>query len=192
MGRKSLSEARTNEILEAFGRCIIKYGLDTSLEQVAEEAGMTRSIIRHYIGNREAVVNSLIERVTQDYLDDLEKLVDGIADDNLIDVLLDYLFGGLPGYDAMDKLILDVLMTAKNRYPIAKQRLRDLFTHMITLLADDFKRIYPHNTSDKCRAVAYGVICVAMSNESFVWIGMDSSHHTIARQQAIYLINTLK
>ncbi|MCU0479854.1 MAG: TetR/AcrR family transcriptional regulator [Anaerolineae bacterium] len=191
MGRKSLSEARTNEILDAFGRCIIKYGLDTSLEQVAEEAGMTRSIIRHYIGNREEVVNTLIERVTHDYLNTLQRLGDGIPDEKLIDLLLDYLFGGLPDYDAVDKLILDILMTAKNRYPVAKQRLRDLFTHIITLLANDFQRLYSHNTPDKCREVAYGVLCLAMSNESFVWIGMDAQHHVMARQQAIYLIESL-
>ena len=53
MGRPDLTEVRTAEILDAFERCVARFGLEgSSLERDAEEAGMKRSILRHYIGNR--------------------------------------------------------------------------------------------------------------------------------------------
>ena len=68
MGRKSLAAARREEILDAFERCVVKYGLEgSSLEQIADEAGMKRSIIRHYIGNRDELVDQLVERAVGNY-----------------------------------------------------------------------------------------------------------------------------
>ncbi|MFT4639958.1 MAG: AcrR family transcriptional regulator [Verrucomicrobiales bacterium] len=66
MGRKDLSAKRIQQILDAFEACILKHGLDGStLEVIAEEAKMKRSIIRHYIGNREDVLGMLIQRVLE-------------------------------------------------------------------------------------------------------------------------------
>ena len=60
MGRPNLTEVRTAEILDAFERCVARYGLEgSSLERVAEEAGVKRSILRHYIGNRDEMITGL-------------------------------------------------------------------------------------------------------------------------------------
>ena len=41
MGRPNLTEVRTSEILDAFERCVARFGLEgSSLERVAEEAGI--------------------------------------------------------------------------------------------------------------------------------------------------------
>ena len=72
MGRKSLSEERAKQIINAFATCILKYGLhDSSLERIAEEAGVKRSIIRHYIGNRNEVLKALVDRITCRYIQEL-------------------------------------------------------------------------------------------------------------------------
>lgn len=192
MGRKNLSEERTSEILEAFARCLLKYGLDASLEQVAEEAGMTRSIIRHYIGNREQVVNTLIEQITTDYVQTLRDAGTQIPPDQMIEATLDYLFSGEPGFDDYDKLIFDVMMTARDRYPQAKQSLIRMFEELITLLAEDLNRAYPHAKLEKCRGVAYSILALTMSNESFLWLGMDRTYNAATRASAEALIQTLE
>ena len=48
MGRKSRAEERRELILAAFERCIAHHGIDVPLEQIADEAGVQRSLIRHH------------------------------------------------------------------------------------------------------------------------------------------------
>jgi AcrR family transcriptional regulator len=191
MGRRKLTQERTGEILEAFARCLLKYGLDTSLEQVAEEAGMTRSIIRHYIGNREEVVNMLLARIADDYLTALQEAEREIPQEAMIAATLDYLFSGQPGFDLYDKLIFDVMMTAKELYPQGKARLRKLFDDLIELFAADLKAAYPHAPKEECCNVAYSIIALSQSNDSFLWLGLNPAYNRAARTSAEALIQML-
>ena len=64
MARPDLSAERSEQILDAFSRCVARSGLDAvSLEEVAGEAGVRRSIIRHYIGNRDDLVAAFLDRL---------------------------------------------------------------------------------------------------------------------------------
>lgn len=191
MGRKDLTEKRTAEILDAFARSMIKYGLDTSLEQVAEEAGMMRSIIRHYIGNREEVVNTLIERITREYIAELREEAAQIPQEGMIEATLDYLFTPENDPDDTDKLIFDVMMTGKDRYPRAKQMLIAMFEALIEMFTADLRRAYPHAEESSCRDVAYSIIALAMSHESLAWMGVDARYSTAARASAEALIRAL-
>lgn len=192
MGRKSLTRERTAEILDAFARSMVKYGLDTSLDQVAEEAGMTRSIIRHYIGNREEVVNTLIERITTDFVAELRAEAEQIPQEQAIPSTLDYLFAHETGYDDYDKLIFSVMMTAQDRYPQAKQMIIRMFEQLITMFAADLKDAYPQADDARCRDVAYNVLALAMSNESLMDLGMNQRYSTTARLSAELLIRALE
>jgi AcrR family transcriptional regulator len=192
MARKDLTEERTEEILDAFARCMVKYGLDASLEQVAEEAGMTRSIIRHYIGNREEVVNRLIERISQEYLRELQEAGTHIPQAQMIEATLDYLFNTEPGYDDYDKLIIDVMMTAKERYPQAKQSLIMMLDELVILFTKDLRLAYPQADEARCQQVAYSILCLAMSNESFLWMGMNQAYNIAVRSSAEALLKTLE
>ncbi len=191
MGRKDLTEERTTEILEAFARCIVRYGLDTSLDQVAQEAGMTRSIIRHYIGNREEVVNTLIERIAQGYLAELRAAAAAIPEDQMIPATLDYLFGNAADEEDYEKLVFVVMMTAKERYPQAKQTLVGMFETLVDLFSADLRNVYPQADASHCRGVAYSILALAMSNDSFAWIGMAERYGCAARANAEALIQTL-
>lgn len=192
MARKALTNERTDEILEAFARCMVKYGLDTSLEQVAEEAGMTRSIIRHYIGNREEVVNRLMERISHQYLQQLREASAHIPQAQMIGVTLDYLFGTEPSYNDYDKLIMGVMMTAKERYPQAKQTLKTMMDELVLMFSQDLILAYPQVDKIRCQQVAYSILCLAISNDSFLWIGISPNYSTAARASAETLLKTLE
>ena len=63
MGRKQLDAERIPQILDAFERCIMEFGLaETSLERVAKEAGISRTSIHHYIGGREELIKAAFTR----------------------------------------------------------------------------------------------------------------------------------
>jgi AcrR family transcriptional regulator len=192
MGRKNLAETRTNEILEALARCLVKYGLDATLEQIAEEANMTRSIIRHYIGNREEVLNTLIERIAQDYIALLNEAASTIPQSQMIEATLDYLFDTPTNYDYNDKLIIDVMMTAKDRYPQAKQIIMALIQQLVDMFAHDLMQAYPNADKIQCHQVAYSIICLALSHESLVFAGISDMYQQAARLSSEALIKTLE
>lgn len=192
MGRKDLTEERTVEILNAFGRCVVKYGLDASLEQIAEEAGMTRSIIRHYIGNRDEVVRQLIETITIEYLARLRAATAQIPPDQMLVHTLDYLFSGDPTVKDWEKPIIEVLMSARERYPEAKWHLMVMFEELLSMLANDLAGEHPGKAPQQYHDVAYGVLCLSMMNDSFLALGMNPTYNVTARQQAKLLIGTLK
>lgn len=193
MGRRDLTEERTVEILKAFARCIVRYGLDTSLDQVAQEAQMTRSIIRHYIGNREEVVNTLIERIGASYLAELDAAAATLPEDQLIPATLDYLFAYTASEeeDNYEKLVFIVMMTAKERYPQAKKTLVRMFEALVELFSVDLCKAYPQADADRCREVAYSILALSMSNDAFAWLGMDQTYRRAARASAEALIRTL-
>ena len=61
MGRPSLANVRREQILDALERCLARDGLvGTTLEAVAEEAGVRRPVIRHYFGNRDELVAAVM------------------------------------------------------------------------------------------------------------------------------------
>lgn len=192
MGRKSLAAKRREELLDAFERCIVKFGLEgTSLEQIADEAGMTRSIIRHYIGNRDALVDALIERIIQQTTAQLQQDYEGLKPAESLQYTLDSMFGPHPTLNPHDKIIIDILMTAQERYPRAKRMLVALFEGIVQSFADDLARVYPQATPSQCRQVAYAILCLAEMHGSFMWLGMNARYNADARAAAEALLQTL-
>ena len=193
MGRKSMAGERRDELLNAFERCIVKYGLEgASLEQIADEAGMTRSIIRHYIGNRDELVDALIERIIAQYAGQLEAAYADVPADHVVRHTLDVMFSGEQLLDPRDTVVITVLMTAKDRYPQAKKLLVAMFEAMIDSFAADLGQSYPQAPAERCRQIAYAVICMAEMHESLMWLGMDRGYNAAGRAAAEALLRTLE
>src|SRR5438876_910806 len=94
VGRPSLAETRRPQILRAFETCVLKYGLEgSSLERIAAEAGVQRSLIRHYFGNRaeltQALIDGVIERTVENYRD----VIRDAGAEGGTETLIDYLTG---------------------------------------------------------------------------------------------------
>ncbi|MFT7373219.1 MAG: AcrR family transcriptional regulator, partial [Oleiphilaceae bacterium] len=93
MGRKSLKEIRVNEILDAFERCLTKKGLQgTTLDNIAEEAGLARRMIRHYIGNRTDLIDAAVERIIEKFTLSVFNALDQFERTERFNGALDYLF----------------------------------------------------------------------------------------------------
>lgn len=192
MPRKSLANERREQLLNAFERCIVKYGLEaTSLEQVADEAGMTRSIIRHYIGNRDDLVGALVERRLRESAQLLEAKYTGLSPTDSVQLTLDTMFAAAPSIDERDRVILEIIFTTKGHYPRAKAMLRQAFEDLVRSFATDLRHAYPQATYKRCMQVSYAIICMSEMNEAFMWLGMPQRYNAHAREIAESLLKTL-
>lgn len=198
MGRKSQSEARREEILAAFERCIVRYGIDAPLERIADEAGVRRSLIRHYLGNRDELVDQVIDRIAAAYPRRAAAILDrAIA--HGVEGLLDVLFPSEGAGDAWEveaihaweAVIGAVSGASQGRYPQAKRRVATMMEEIAELAAVGLHERFPHAARDACREVAYGLFCLVQAHESMLELGIGQGYTALARANARRMLESL-
>lgn len=99
------------QILEATGRCVARYGVEgTTLERVASEAGLGRSLVRYFVGNRDDLLALYRQRLLDRYAAVPVEVVDGAS---ALETLLATLLEEEPDLD--DYAAIDAILAA-SRY----------------------------------------------------------------------------
>ena len=192
MGRPDLTEVRTAEILDAFEACVARYGLEgSSLELVAEEAGMKRSILRHYVGNRDELILALAKRVVAKYRDHLQVLAKTASEDRRLDDLLSFFFPDMPVETASSLLVMESLIAAAPEYPEIRHLMSEYIDELVTLTGKQLRTVYPRATRQQCWSVAYGIVCICFNHESLVPLNLDPKYLKAARDTARRLAESL-
>ena len=192
MGRPNLTEVRTAEILDAMQACVAKHGLaGTSLEMVAETAGMKRSILRHYIGNRDDLILALANRVADSYHDDLDAMVESLADGRRIDGILEYLFPTTQRQTTESLLLLDSLIAASDEYPRIRELMFGYVERLISCVSEQLKITYPDASANDCWNVAFGVVSMCFNYESLLPLKLPPKYNRAAKDCCERLMGTL-
>lgn len=147
MARKKLAKERIPQILDAFERCIMKYGLaDTSLEKVAVEAKISRTTIHHYLGGRKDLIKAAHKRFADNWLENIGRLADLDLDD-----LLDYMMTGWKD-EIGDRLeIIAELDRAVSHDAETFTAVSEVLEYLFNVEAVHFQKIYPEASYDQCR-----------------------------------------
>src|SRR5215469_18291205 len=94
MGRPSLADTRRPQILRAFEDCVLKYGLEgSSLERIAQHAGVRRSLIRHYFGNKDDLAEALVAGIIERTIAESQDLANATGEQPGAEALAGYLTG---------------------------------------------------------------------------------------------------
>lgn len=174
MGRKSLEKIRTQQLLEAFIACIPENGVDgTSLEKIAEKAGVTRSIIRHYIGNRDVLIAELIDHIVKTSLVEFERMLND-PEMPVQERVHNALFAPRADWQT-DKIILNELVNAKESSPHIQEKITALLETMIDRLTSALDQEMPRRSREEARELAYVLFCISMAQDTFVWMGISPS-----------------
>ena len=147
MARKKLDDERIPQILDAFEHCIMKYGLAaTSLEQVAQEAKISRTTIHHYIGGRQELIAAAHKRFADTWLTNIGRL----ADLNL-DELFDYMMTGWKEEvgDRL-KIVAELDGTVSGDADTASA-VSGVLEYLFQSEAVYFQRLYPDASLERCR-----------------------------------------
>ncbi len=193
MGRPSVKEQRTEEILDAFARCVARYGLEGStLERIAEEAGVQRTILRHYIGNREALVAALGVRVEREFTASTEALFEWLPEYDRIEHLVDALFEPSLGTSSEDLSVAQALISASKLYPDIGARLKSWLLEFERLVAQELSTRYQRASPSAIAEVSLGLLSIYFSVDAFSPLQLPDSHRELASQAAWRLIRTLE
>ncbi|MEO1194208.1 MAG: TetR/AcrR family transcriptional regulator [Pseudomonadota bacterium] len=192
MGRPSLKKERAFEILEAFMRCVARYGLDGSTQdRIAEEAGVNRTLLRHYVGNRDEMVAALLDHIESRFDEMTLALVQDLPPQERSRRLLDRLFAA-ETHATIDAAVYQALVAASDRYPGIRDRLTDFLDRFEATLAQEFAREHPSAESETCSMVATGIAAIYFSFDSSLPLKPPPSWRLRHRAAADALLERLR
>lgn len=193
MPRPSLKNVRSKEILRAFAACVARFGLEgATQERIAEAAGVKRTILRHYLGNRDAMIEALIDHVAADFDAQTAMLVAALPADNRLSALLDLLFGAAPTTAPESILVFQALVAAAERYPKARRALWDSTSRFAAALEGELRRANPDASATALSDVALGVMGIYFSAESLAPLEPSGDWRAASRRATERLIASLK
>jgi len=191
MPRPTKKSERRAQILDAFERCVARYGLDgATLDRVSEEAGLARALIRHNVGNREALIEAFTERFMENSDAAMASMVDRLPSETRSIAMVNWLFQ--PG-SPDTKLILAssaLIMAGAYDHKLAK-RMRAWTDAFIARIESVLKQDYPKANRDARRAVANGISGIYFNSQSMAPLGVDTALRTHSHDAALRLLHTL-
>lgn len=160
MGRKKLDEERIPQILDAFERCIMKFGLaETSLERVAEEAGISRTTIHHYIGGRQELIKVAFTRFLNMVIKNIDHLVAMNVDD-----LADYLILGWIEEAGDHIAFIEEMDVAFSTDSEISTTATELFAYLFESVAVHLHRLNPEASLERCQDTAKMLFSLGMGS----------------------------
>ena len=191
MGRRSLVEERREQILRAAARCIGEHGVDgATQERIAEAAGMSRPHVRHYVGNRDALLDAVWAAVIEPYVERIRQIrADGNAAERL-DGLLDYLFGPEFAYGEDDAVINAFLMASTT-----DERLRaavyESYARIDAEMAGALQDARPDVPDDQAASLAHALDCLAIGGSVLSALPFPASRRRELRATAAVLVDAV-
>jgi AcrR family transcriptional regulator len=192
MGRPSLASTRRPQILQAFEDCVLQYGLEgSSLQRIAQQAGVRRSLIRHYFGNKADLTEALIAGIIERTIAESQNLASAAGEQAGAEALARYLTGSRFA-DKRDDALVDALMAASHRDARLRAQLRRKYQAFHRAIEQQLRSSFPAATTDDIRTTAYGLMCLAVGSASMHDIEFPASKGGDARHSAIQMIDSLR
>jgi len=191
MPRPSLKAQRTEEILDAVERCVIRDGVNgATLERIGEEAGMQRSLLRHNVGNRETLIEAFLNRFFEKSNKEVFQMLEYLPKINRVSTLLDFLFDEKYANKKLSLVAL-ALTTAAATNDSIRSQLSEWNNNFIYLIAEELQRSFSKNTSNECHVVAIGVVGIYFNSESMCSLGSSDNIRNGSKLAAHRLILSL-
>jgi AcrR family transcriptional regulator len=192
MGRRSLAEQRCPQILDAVQTCLVKYGLaGTTLPRIAEEAGMATSIIRHYLGDKNAVIRAAVERSLDNVRAALTEATAGAPPEKRLAIELDVMFDRRFAVPEINQIV-DELVAASYFDEFTLDQLTGLYRRLQRGLRVSVAAAYPDAPAHQIDVVVHGLLALGHAGATFGWLGFDRAHYRKLRAAADALVATLE
>lgn len=192
MARPSMAGQRKEEILDALEQCILEKGIQaTSLENIADTAKMKRTILRHYIGNRDDIICALSDRWTNNYTQQWQDLLSWMPTSNRVQALIDAIFSARTKEMTNNTIIGEALFSEAKRLVPIKEHQQQIMQEFITHLVTEFTSQYPETDDNTIELVAYGIYSNYLMSESLLPLGLFDEMYKL-KQASSLLCRLLK
>jgi AcrR family transcriptional regulator len=190
MARAKIEDERKEQILKAFEACVIRHGLaKTTLQKVADEVGLPRSLVRYFVGNRGSMVDLLIARMIERgeaTLATAQRAGEASTLGDLIDTIFAATFG-----DETSNNVVGELWYLAIRDVTIRTRLADMYSRITDALVVQMTAEEIGPGLAEREDVAQALLSLAYGEASFTDIGLKKPNSISSRRLADALISEL-
>ncbi|MEV0688062.1 TetR/AcrR family transcriptional regulator [Nocardia sp. NPDC050378] len=190
VGRPSKASERIAQILRAARSVVAADGLaNTTLSRVATVAGVQRTLVLHYFGSRDGLMQAFVTDAVAEYGDNLLRL----GADAPVEERVARMFEPGAYADRDDLVVWCELVALAAREPVVRERLTDLWTNRwLPGLEQQLSAAYPAASPDRVAITAYALACLFEAHWAFHLQGVDEPDRTEqAKQSAHTLLSAL-
>lgn len=160
MARPSLRSEKCEIIQQAYEQCVALYGVHgTTLQSVADKAGMARPLIRHYIGNQDELLKACSERFVVRVTNNFQR----INQTTNIDELVELLFMPLTDKEFSDMSIYAALASASRDYECLKILMENCTLDCQAQFLTHMLHLFPTVAEKKLQAVVVGLWGISLN-----------------------------
>ncbi|MEP0452222.1 TetR/AcrR family transcriptional regulator [Roseibium sp.] len=193
MPRPSLKDERSREILDAFLTCVAHFGLEgATQERIAAEAGVKRTLLRHYLGNRDEMIRALLEYVVAGFSESTGALAKLLGPDGDLMNLITLLFDQRNASDPRLMLAYQAMVASVDTYPEMREPLLNSLQSFLMVIETAAKRSHPTCSPDKIRAVAHGISAAYVNLDALSPLNPPADWQAAAKTAATLLASSLK
>ncbi|WP_372969010.1 TetR/AcrR family transcriptional regulator [Microbacterium sp.] len=189
MARPTVAAERRDQIIDATLQTVAQHGIaGTSLDRIAEAAGMSRGHVRHFVGNRDQLLAEAARRVFSDEEGALTILPSEVT---TFSAALDFLFGEeFTRSDAENAVVLGFVELSRTNPPIAEV-LAEAYGRTRITLAELAEAEYPDADAETRALVADGTLSAALGNVFMGDFDPDEVRTARVRRSVEALLSTL-
>jgi AcrR family transcriptional regulator len=189
-GRPRQSTERRAQILDAFIELLADRSLESvSLDDVARAAGVQRSMIRHFVGNRADLIKGAVEVLAERY----ESLVHShVGPEPSYARLVDHLFSDRWSSSmAREDAAFGQLLREAAHDDQTRGLVKEMYDRLLAELAAAVRRDHPAVSRKAARDHAYLVVCAAEHNVAMRGLGYAASQSRAMARALLRLADTL-
>lgn len=192
VGRPSNRDERYGQVMEAFVRCVARMGLEgATLSTIAQEAGLTRPLIRHHLGNRDDMIKSLQDYVLGEFDSGAKVLVNMLPATGAATAMVDILFSDMSA-TSPDLIMAFAALTAKAAEDDAlKEACRKSVLRFETQVAEVLGHSYPEAQEGRRKIAAHGIVALYFNSASLNPLEMPEDWRKLSKTIATSLCETL-
>jgi AcrR family transcriptional regulator len=162
-----------------------------SLNQIASEAGLTRPLIRHHLGNREEMIAALQVYVLQSFGEQSEALIAALPQDAEGPMIIELLFADT-ATASPDMILAFAALTARAAEDAElRAACRDSLLSFEAVITDVLARAYPNAGADAVNAAAHGIVALYLNVASLAPLDMPQNWAQTAQAVAHHLLEGL-
>lgn len=193
MPRPSLKDQRSQEILDAFVTCAASYGLEgATQERIADAAGVKRTLLRHYLGNRDDMIDALCAHVVGEFDALTRALAEALRGcarpTDIIDLLLD------PDAETDPRLVLvfQALAAAVEKRPQMRDPLLGSLQRFVDLIGSFLRKRLAQAAPADCEAAAHGLAALYMTLDALGPLSPPCAWRAAQKRAATLILASLE